>query len=190
MIEHLEFSNLHLKADRRVEDPAGPICTLSKPNHSNSDSLPRISAHSSVHSEPVLGLQKLKAILKAALSGTLIRLNRNVTLIQVLFQRKAAMWAAFCSPATPAPTPPVSLCEYRNTVVGAGLLVHYGAHIAELIKNTYSIQTNPTNIKNPRFQCFEFVIELVELNVTLLGSLFEKILSPGSIQIAGDIRRQ
>ena len=28
----------------------------------------------------------------------------------------------FGCPATPAPTPPVSLCEYRKAVVGAGLL--------------------------------------------------------------------
>jgi hypothetical protein len=71
--------------------------------------------------------------------------------------------------------------------VGSALLVNYAAHIAELIKNTYSIQTN---IKNPCFQCDEYGIGFFGLNVTLLGSLFEKILSPGSIQIAGDIRRQ
>ena len=116
--------------------------------------------------------------------------NQKVKRIYPKTGENARERGMFRCPPTPAPTPPVSLCEYRKSVVGAGLLVHYGAHIAELIKNTYSIQTNPTNSKKPRFQCFEFVIELVELNVTLLGSLFEKILSPGSIQIAGDIRRQ
>ena len=127
MIENLEFSNLHLKADRRAEDPARSICVLLKPNHSNSESLPRISAPSSVHSEPVFDPSKT---LNRALNG----LNRNENLILILFQRKAAIWAAFCSPATPAPTPPASSCDGRKEVVGAGLLVHHAAHIAEKIR--------------------------------------------------------
>ena len=171
MIEYLEFSNLHLKADRRAVDPAASICTPSKPNHSNLDSLPKISAHSLVRSEPVLDYRK-------TLSGALNRLKRNVNQIHILFQGKAAIWAAFCSPATPAPTPPASLCDGRKEVVGAGLLVHYAAHIAELFKNTYTIQTN---IKKPCMQRFEDFIGLCVLVASLLESSFAKILSPGVI---------
>jgi len=64
-------------------------------------------------------------------------------------------------------------------------LIHHAAHIAERKKNT---STTQINIKNPRFQCFEYGIELFGLGVTLLGS-FDKIFAPGNIQIAGDIRR-
>ncbi len=179
MIEYLEFSNLHLKADRLAEDPIVPICSSSKTNHSNSDSLPRISAPSSTRSELVFDLSK-------TLSGALNGLNRNENQLLILFGRKAAIWAAFCSPATSAPTPSGSLCDGRKEVVGAGFLVHLAAHIAELNKNTSSIQSN---IKNPRFQRLGYVIGLRGLVVTFFGSSFQKISSPGTMAIAGDIRR-
>jgi hypothetical protein len=67
--------------------------------------------------------------------------------------------------------------------VGAGLLVHNAAHIAEINKNSSSIQIK---FKNISFNCFEVVIGLFGL---VIGSSFKKILIPANMQIAGDIRR-
>ena len=113
-------------------------------------------------------------------------LSQRLSQTQPKIEGNARVYKEFGCSSTPAPTPPVSVSDDCNSVVGAGLLVRYAAHIAELIKHTSSIQTN---IKNPHLQHIEHGIELCGLNVTLLGSSFEKILSPGKITFAGDIRR-
>jgi len=56
----------------------------------------------------------------------------------------------FGCPATPAPTPPVSLCEYRKAVVGAGLLysriqVGAGVKMKIRIKNKVESQKQSQN---------------------------------------------
>ena len=48
-------------------------------------------------------------------------LTQRLTQTQPKIKRNAHERGEFCCSATPAPTPPVSLCEYWNTGVGAGI---------------------------------------------------------------------
>ncbi len=55
------------------------------------------------------------------MNRTTKNLTRRLTQTQPKIKRNAHERGEFCCSATPAPTPPVSLCEYWNTGVGAGI---------------------------------------------------------------------
>ena len=55
------------------------------------------------------------------MNRTTKNLTQRLTQTQPKIKRNAHERGEFCCSATPAPTPPVSLCEYWNTGVGAGI---------------------------------------------------------------------
>jgi hypothetical protein len=188
MIENLEFEILYLKADRRPEDPAQPVCDPSPTERSN-------KKKTAGRIPQVLDLGQ--SVFQTSPNSSPIDLNRNLKLCKpnckpVIhpFPGKSRNMDGRLLTCDGRPHSPWIKFLSRKTVVGSAFLVRYAAHIAELIKNTSTIQTNPTNNKKPRFQRFEYGIGLFVLNVTLRDSSFQKILIPGNIQTAGDIRRQ
>ncbi len=185
MIENLEFKILHLKADGRPKDPASRVYDPSTSEHSNPKKIARRIPRICDRSQP--RFQKTE-------NGTSTDLNRNLNLIQAELkaaysqkQGKSRNLGGVLLTCDGRPHSPWIKFLSRKTVVGSALLVRYAAHIAELIKNTSSIQTN---YKNPCSQCFECVIGLYGLFVAFLVSSFEKILASGKMTFAGDIRRQ
>ncbi len=188
MIENLEFELLHLKADRRAEDLALPICDPSLLERSN-----RKKAEGKI----TQGFDHSQSIFQTSPKRTSTDFKRNLKQVKAEldsdshpFPRKNRNMGGGLLTCDGRPHSPWIKFLSRKSVVGSALLVRYAAHIAEIFTTTSFIQTKiKTNSKKPRFQCFEYGIELFEFFVTLVESSFEKILVPGSIQIAGDIRR-
>ncbi len=79
-----------------------------------------------------------------------------------------------------SPHSPWSIVSSRKSGVGAGLLAHHAAHIAELFKTTSS---NLNHNKNTRFQYGEMVIGLF----VFVMVPFQKILAPGKMTVLGTL---
>jgi hypothetical protein len=188
MIENLEFEILHLKADRRPGDSSLPICYPPTSERLNTTKTAGRIPQALDLAQPVYPKfknrspkevsRKLTQRLSQSKHGSKTSLQSN--------KGKSRNMGGLLFTCDASPHSPWSILSSRKSVVGAGLLVHNAAHIAKRNKNTY---TTNTNNKNPHMQCFKDGMGLCGLNVTLLGSSFEKFLAPGSIQIAGDIRR-
>ena len=196
MIENSEFKILHLKAYRQAEDPALPVCNPFPPERSNTiktaGRIPRISLRS-------------QSIFQTSQNRTQVDLNRNFNPVKAEVkaaftrnQRKSRNMGGRLLTCDARPhSPRIKFLSWK-TVVGSGLLVRYAAHIAEISTTTSFNQTKEktnkkikvkTNNKNPRLQHFKHGIELFMYSLFFLETSFEKILIPGNIQIAGDIRR-
>jgi hypothetical protein len=184
MIENLEFKILHLKADGCHEDPVLRVHGPSTAERSNQKKAAGRIPRFSDRSQP--SFPKFENSTSTDFKRNLKQLKSEFDSDSHVFHGKSRNMGGGLLTCDASPHSPWINFLSRKTVVGAGLLVRYAAHIAELIKHTSSIQTN---IKNPHLQHIEHGIELCGLNVTLLGSSFEKILSPGKITFAGDIRR-
>jgi hypothetical protein len=81
--------------------------------------------------------------------------NQDLNRIKAGKTGNARERVGFGCPATPAPTPPVSLCEYRKAVVGAGLLysrIQVGAGVKKKIsiKNKVESQKQSQSQKKHR----------------------------------------
>ena len=188
MIENLEYELLHLKADRRAEDLALPICDPSPLERSN-----RKRAEGKI----TQGFDQSQSNLQTSPNRTSAGFKRNLKQVKAEldsdphpFPEKSRNMDGRLLTCDGRPHSPWIKFLSRKSVVGSALLVRYAAHIAEIIMTTsFSQKKIKTNSKKTRFQCFEYVIELFRFFVTLVESSFEKILVPGNIQIAGDIRR-
>src|SRR5258708_23329748 len=145
MIEHLEFSNLHLKAVRQPEDPTLPVCGLSPSERSNAKKntgkIPQVFDHS-------------QSIFQTSQNRSPKDLNRNFKPCKAEgktglhhFPGKSRNMGGRLLTCDGRPHSPWIKFLSRKTVVGSALLVRYAAHIAEINKITSSIQTNPTNNK-------------------------------------------
>src|SRR5581483_10820977 len=174
MIENLEFWILHLKAGRRAEDPALRICAPSPLERSSTKKIAGKIPQVSNRSQSIYKNPKNRPSEKVSRKVTLVQPNCKPVIHP--FQGKTRNMGGILFTCDARPHSPWSIVSSRKSVVGSGLLVHFAAHIAELIKNTSLIQTNPTNIKKPRFQSFEYGIGLFVLNETLRDSSFQKIL--------------
>jgi hypothetical protein len=178
MIENLELAILHLKAVRQPEDLPLPICASSPAERSNTKKttgrIPQVLKHSQSNfpSSPK-GFKRNLNLLKAEVDSD-----------STLFPGKSRNMGGVSFTCDASPHSPRSIVSSRKSGVGAGLLVHLTAHIAETDKTTSSIQTN---VKTT-FQHFEHAIELFFFRWFFLDT-FAKNKLPWYYAVTGDIRR-
>ena len=184
MIENLEFEILHLKADRRAEDPALPICDPSPLERSNRKKTAGKIPQAFDRSQSIFKNPKNRLSEKVCRKVTLCQPNCKPVIHP--FPGKSRNMGGRLLTCDASPHSPWSIVSSRKSVVGAGLLVRYAAHIAERKIEYFH---NPNKHQKPCLRYFSEVIGLFRLGITFLGCSFEKILIPGNIQIAGDIRR-
>jgi hypothetical protein len=129
MIGNLEFEFLHLKADRRPEDPALSVSGTSPIEHSN----PRKTTGRIPHiSNPV------QSVFQSSENRTPAGFNRDLKPCKAEresdshpFPEKSCDMGGVSFPRDASPHSPWIKVDLRKLLVGAGLLVHYAAHIAE-----------------------------------------------------------
>ena len=83
------------------------------------------------------------------LIGALIRLKRNVNLHQLETKEICRKWVAFGSPATPDPSPPVSLRDSREGGEGSGLWVRLATHMRGVVKKKQKLKQQQNNSIRP-----------------------------------------
>ena len=188
MIENLEFEILHLKADRRAEDPALPICGPSPLERSN-----RKKAEGKI----TQGFDRSQSIFQTSPKRTSTGFKPNLKQVKAEldsdshpFPGKTRNMGGGLLTCDGRPHSPWIKFLSRKSVVGSAPLVRYAAHIAEIFKTTSTTHSNKSNKhQKPCLRYFSDVIGHFRLDFTFFESSFEKILVPVSIQIAGDIRR-
>jgi hypothetical protein len=181
MIENLEQQKTSLTALKRTIAALSPVPVSSTSEHLNLNSS---------HAKIPQAFNVIQPVFQKSENNLSADLGRKLTLIQPKgktgLPKKPENSRNMGGDSFTCDASPHSPCikfDDRKTGVGAGLLVHNAAHIAEINKNSSSIQIK---FKNISFNCFEVVIGLFGL---VIGSSFKKILIPANMQIAGDIRR-
>jgi len=184
MIENLEQQKTSLMALKRPIAALSPVPVSSTSEHLNLNSSRGKIPQAFDLIQPIF--QKFENRPSTDLSGrlTLIQPESKTALPKKSRNSRNMGGDSFTCDASPHS--PCIKFDDRKTGVGAGLLVHNAAHIAEINKNSSSIQIK---FKNISFNCFAVVIGLFGLVITLFGSSFKKIFIPANMQIAGDIRR-
>jgi len=181
MIENLEQQKTSLTALKRPIAALSPVPVSSTSEHLNLNSSRGKIPQAFNVIQPIF--QKFENSPSTDLSRklTLIQPEGKTALPKNQIKSRNMGGESFTCDASPHS--PCIKFDDRKTGVGAGLSVHNAAHIAEINKNSSSIQIK---LKNISFNCFEVVIGLFGL---VIGSSFKKILIPVNMQIAGDIRR-
>ena len=181
MTVHLEILILHLKAGKSLKDPGLSSCVRQKILLSN----PAQTAWGITQSRSNLQLKLTTGSTRTwpDLKQSLKPLKAVCDSDSPLFPENSCNMDGDCFACDASPHSPWSIFSSRRSGVGAGLLAHFAAHIAELFTNTSSIQTN---FKNPPIQRFKQGICLSCLQC-LFGSSSKKILVPAMIQSLGTL---
>ncbi|HUO58664.1 MAG TPA: hypothetical protein VMV05_10870 [bacterium] len=177
MIENLESRNLHLKAHGLGDGSAFAVCCSSIPEHQIPKELdgriPQALKHSQSNfpSAPKSFKQDLN-LLKAEVDSD-----------SHPFPRKSRNMGGVSFTCDASPHSPWSIVSSRKSGVGAGLLVHLTAHIAESDKTTSSTKTN---IKTQPSSTLKTLLSFFICD-GFCWTPFQKIIFPGTMPLLGTL---
>ncbi len=177
MIENLEYQNLHLKAPGRPDEPLCVILFSSSPENPIPEDpevkIPQASKHcpTRFQSHP----NDLKRDLKP--------LKAEGESDSHPFPGKSRNTGGVSFTCDASPHSPWSIVSSRKSGVGAGLLVHLTAHIAESNKTTSSTKTN--------FKTHPSTTSSTLLDFSVFDGFswmpFQKINFPGTMPLLGTL---